>query len=288
MSVLTRRVVPFTLAILTCASCSREPSSITLSQSSIAIHSILWARSSTAAVLLTSNEPNLTVNPLPGALITLQRSGKTFALVNGNIAACHGISGTLLQGCYGADLGSPINAGDSLDLDVRTGGLLVHGTTTVPNPVLILSPDSGSVLSLACASEDECAGSLPGSGVLGSIGLSIHADTTVRRIEIITIASDEAKGECVVELLTPNFIEEPARTTSIDLRVLGVQCSRAWREVRLSVTLAGFNKSYADYMDRIRGNALDSDSASFGIKGVPGVFAGAGKASITLRVLKKQ
>ena len=275
----------------------RAPTPLEFTQEQVTVHSMLVAGADSAAVLLTRVLPGPQANPrsrpLEGAAVRIVAGRDTLHLLpQGHGAdACNGgghygrIEHHLGPGCYMAAVPGGVGAGESYELIVDLpGGGRIHGTATVPDVPVLMSPDAGTEFETR---------DVPSSDIPPAVLTRWAPVGPEMRLEL---RLDLDHPDCTVDLdfeeggvqfgLWPWPYEVTGRD-SVSLRIVLLSCYEPVDITRLDgrLVLTAFDSAYSRYVQKAMNRSTRVDAASVGITGALGVFAGAASADVPVVII---
>ena len=281
-------------AVVLCATagCLRE-SNIEPVRETVMVHSVAtvgrMAHGVTLAILSTRGVPS----PLNGATITLRRGDDVITLAQAGTTSplCFDPEAPPIEAqCYAAELQTPIESGETLDLTIELpDGTRIVGSTTTPAPPVVEEPAAGSDVQIEFIQEFD-----------GSSGFSIHdAPVEVRwtgtgdrpadvQLDVDAIYDDGVEVEC-----GDVFFEETTHTRSpahvrAPFHCQGSHEDPVYDSARVTLRVVAYDDNASDYIEATNetGTGIVIDGASPGLDVadgsalMSGVFGSAAQATV--------
>ena len=284
MAVLSYRACLCALSLISLTACElvREPMAVQLTEDRVAVHAVLVAGDTTAAVLLSLIPATADLFgppewiPVADAQVRLTRGSDTLVLTvdaDTTVNPCfagplHNQSPAreLRPGCYTARVPGGVVSGAEFGLLIDLPGHgRVEGRTIVPTAPTILEPQAGTILPQGQAGEP-----------------TFHVEWTpledARAAELRLGAREDA---CTVYISAGSFVHVESRilldVRSVDIGA-AVQCTEPTDPVPADIVVTAFDAAYSRYLEVFARNRPMSDAA-LGISGPAiGVFGSAASA----------
>lgn len=303
-------------ALLLAGGCElqREPTPLELTGEEVMVHSVLEAGSDTVSVLLTRVRPGFqgrgpNVSPLSGAEVRISGGGSTARLTEapagfGPCLAGHDPqTGRLLTeigaGCYAAILPGGVRTGTRYELTVTGTGGEIRGSTTVPEPPTILTPeDRARIVAQPTGYENPVAGGSLSLRWSATEGASVRAISMTSRA-VFRNGAPVANTRCDFPIFAgeqSNSISAPDNSVKLGFQI--VNCferpnSTTLRPVRpdsvqARLLIAASDTASSRYSRYVVEQSARRKNLAAGVTGALGVFGGTATAErqVTLVIVR--
>lgn len=302
-----------TLAAAAIGGCFRDPVTIDLDEETPAVHAILETGADSVLVVISRPAPNTPFQWVPylgvgGAEVRLIAALDTTWLVETPAAPCVGLwygdegSG---EGCYRANLATPIVAGATYRLEVRLpDGTRVTGETTTPHPVRLRSPGPGLHVTADCIHESACYGeSLPVPpyhrpvatiplGWTTPPSVSV-AEAAIRPVAVYYRGAVYPGEACGLGHFSGGGFTATRDTLEWTIPDIGCRGDlyaelhqARFDSIRADISVIAWNDHYSRYIEHSRGRGIRVAAASPGLEGAYGVFGAVAPATRTVILVR--